>query len=387
MPETIYILVNSSMPNLIKIGRTTRSAQQRATELSQATNMPTSFVVAFEDSVSDGPAAERIIHELLAERGYRVAPNREFFNAPLKTALLVVQEVVLRLPAIKAIEDDEGDCLARDDLLEDQMLQQAMAYFTGDEDTLQDDTKAFEYFQSAASLGSVSAERFLALGYFTGRIGTISGRKALQHLDRATKLGDSSCYKDMWEIYSGQTKATDAVNQSNAELCFKWYLDNAIADADLTDLLDYVSFQHWLASGKQNDDQPHPLHSKILQGQHTMRVLDLVVERLNQAMHECAHLRRQSDNLFSPMGVVYVQSYLKYIFVDYPDYMARILVGLTRTDLRTCFADTKEPNTSVNKFSKYLTEPELSSPSVALPSSENGVSTTTAKGFWKRLFS
>lgn len=79
-PGYVYVLVNSSMPGLVKVGLTERDAQGRAAELSGTTGVPTPFVVAFEQYFTDCQAAEKSIHAELERRGVRVAPNREFFS-------------------------------------------------------------------------------------------------------------------------------------------------------------------------------------------------------------------------------------------------------------------------------------------------------------------
>ena len=94
-PGYIYALINYSMPGLIKVGFTTRSAEERAAELSAATAVPTPFVVAYDILVPDGAGGERRIHERLEEQGYRVSDDREFFNAPLRQiigAMIAVRE-------------------------------------------------------------------------------------------------------------------------------------------------------------------------------------------------------------------------------------------------------------------------------------------------------
>ncbi len=76
------------MPNLLKIGKTTRSSDDRASELSQSTGVPCGFIVAFEVEVSDCDEAERLIHQELAT--FRYAENREFFKLPLKDVIPVL---------------------------------------------------------------------------------------------------------------------------------------------------------------------------------------------------------------------------------------------------------------------------------------------------------
>lgn len=86
----VYILINSSMPGLIKVGRTFRDAKARAREL-HTTGVPTPFEVAFELFSEDHEALEQRLHEQIAE--FRVAGNREFFRYPLKRAIEHLQEI------------------------------------------------------------------------------------------------------------------------------------------------------------------------------------------------------------------------------------------------------------------------------------------------------
>ena len=86
----VYILMNESMPGLIKIGRTIRDARERARELS-TTGVPTPFQVAFEVFAEDCETLERRLQEELFD--FRVAANREFFRYPLAKAIQAVQEL------------------------------------------------------------------------------------------------------------------------------------------------------------------------------------------------------------------------------------------------------------------------------------------------------
>lgn len=67
----VYLLVNSSMPGLVKVGKTTRPAFDRVAELSGATGVATPFIVAFEQAFADCDAAEQFIHAELERRGLR----------------------------------------------------------------------------------------------------------------------------------------------------------------------------------------------------------------------------------------------------------------------------------------------------------------------------
>jgi hypothetical protein len=50
MPDKgyIYILINPYFKGLVKIGKTTRSSEERALELSKHSGIPAEFVVAYE---------------------------------------------------------------------------------------------------------------------------------------------------------------------------------------------------------------------------------------------------------------------------------------------------------------------------------------------------
>lgn len=75
----VYVLINPSLDGMVKIGKTTRSPEERAKELSQATGTPTPFVVVYKAYFNDCSKAEAYVHTMLEEQGYRVSSNREFF--------------------------------------------------------------------------------------------------------------------------------------------------------------------------------------------------------------------------------------------------------------------------------------------------------------------
>jgi hypothetical protein len=49
----IYLLINSAMEGFVKIGKTTKTPEERAKELSNATGVPTPFTVAFDSYFDD----------------------------------------------------------------------------------------------------------------------------------------------------------------------------------------------------------------------------------------------------------------------------------------------------------------------------------------------
>jgi hypothetical protein len=105
-PGTLYILVNASMPNLVKIGKTTKSAVERAKELSSGTGVATPFHVAYELAVSDCDVAERLLHERLAS--HRISSDREFFAIDVREAIERLRQLGAEFPATGCIDSDHS---------------------------------------------------------------------------------------------------------------------------------------------------------------------------------------------------------------------------------------------------------------------------------------
>lgn len=93
----VYILVNASMPGLVKIGRTQGHPDERAGELSRPTGVPSPHIHAFSAEVSDCELVESLVFRRLKDR--RAEPGREFFRVPLAEAIKVVSEVAADYPS------------------------------------------------------------------------------------------------------------------------------------------------------------------------------------------------------------------------------------------------------------------------------------------------
>jgi hypothetical protein len=89
--EYVYILVNTSIPYMIKIGMTTRSVDERACEISKATGVPTPWVPVYSFRCYASHILERRVHEHL--RQYRVSEDREMFNVTSNTAQAIIEDL------------------------------------------------------------------------------------------------------------------------------------------------------------------------------------------------------------------------------------------------------------------------------------------------------
>jgi hypothetical protein len=88
----VYILSNSAMGKLLKIGFTCGSVERRARELSGATGVPGAFVVEYFHISEDIEEIETLVHAEL--NGLRYSGNREFFDASVSDAVAVIQRLI-----------------------------------------------------------------------------------------------------------------------------------------------------------------------------------------------------------------------------------------------------------------------------------------------------
>ena len=73
----IYILVNEAMPNIVKIGKTTTSVEQRMREL-DTTGIPLPFECYYAARVDKMDSVERNLHDAFDDK--RIRKRREFFE-------------------------------------------------------------------------------------------------------------------------------------------------------------------------------------------------------------------------------------------------------------------------------------------------------------------
>ena len=87
----IYVLSNSLMEGLFKVGWTERSPEERAAELSD-TGLPEPFKVAYSIKTDLSIETEKLIHKKLDKFRYR--SDREFFKTDLETIKKAISEVL-----------------------------------------------------------------------------------------------------------------------------------------------------------------------------------------------------------------------------------------------------------------------------------------------------
>ncbi len=193
----VYVLVNSSMPGLVKVGCTTRPPAERAAELSAATGVATPFVLAFEQEFPDCWQAEQDIHAALDARGLRVAANREFFCGPAAEIVRVVLHM--------AAEPPIGPDVPLPGPSAQELLAEGERHLLGEGETFEDVAEACRYFRQAAARGSIVApERLGAVFAQRGGRSPTERRRALRHLNDGARRGNYYCFVEIAALYAAK---------------------------------------------------------------------------------------------------------------------------------------------------------------------------------------
>jgi hypothetical protein len=114
VPEIVYLLTNPSMPDLVKIGRTT-DLEARLRQLSTHSGVPVPFECFFACEVADSAKVERALHDAFGD--HRINSKREFFRFNPDRAVAILELVALKdaAPNIEIAEDQaELDALHRE---------------------------------------------------------------------------------------------------------------------------------------------------------------------------------------------------------------------------------------------------------------------------------
>ncbi len=93
MNQIVYILINESMPEYIKIGFTHSSVKERIKQLDR-TGVPLPFEIYYAATVENAEKEEKWLHSIFADRRARV--NREFFKMNPEYATLALKRVEIK---------------------------------------------------------------------------------------------------------------------------------------------------------------------------------------------------------------------------------------------------------------------------------------------------
>ena len=348
MSQYIYILLNPALKNLVKIGRTSRTPEERAQELSAATGVPQPFIVAYESLVSDGVVAESLIHAELSRDGYRLNEAREFFEVPLKVAVALVDHVCRTLPAF------DGDTVA-DEPVDNahqaaQFVQMGRDHLAGTYDVLQDFELARQFLERAVVLGDATAYRELASVHLWGLGLRRNPGEAFRLLQEGGKKGDAECLLTLWEIYAGRAfnsfseefeRSTQLSNPSNADVAFSWYLDALNRAGEVPDVEAIKSYVGWALSQAPNIAVMYGRHTATLMDQWVSICRGMAAQYLEARAHGIPVEEALDSDTGKPLSMKHMME-LHELLKSYGrsplPYLKATLVGFSREDLEYAFS-------------------------------------------------
>ncbi len=297
----VYVMINPSYgEDVVKIGKTTKEPEERAKELSAATGVATPFIVVYKRLFRNCHYAEKLIHQILEEKGCRVNTNREFFSISIPDAV----NTILQIP------DEQGGAISESlesennnpDLAEE-FYNIAVMYANGSDDVFQDYDKAISYFERSAELGNVNALYQLGITWllFKSR-----ADKALPYFHSATNKGHWESYAYIAMIYN----LIDYKNESNAALAERKFFEGIKANSAMLDDLT------WDTSLGYN--VVHCLLDIVRNNKTIPSIVDEVVflnrERVKRAFeYTIQQLKNHNDEYMLDYYERYVGKYLKHI--------------------------------------------------------------------------
>lgn len=241
----LYVLANSAMPGLVKVGKTTRSPSERASELSSATGLPSPFIVVYEQLFSDCSAAESFVHAYLSAKGFRISDNREFFSAPVNDVVRAIALAPNSIDISALASTVESTPYVTDkheaDELSDMQLspspsfqrqpweavfEEAEDHYAGSGNLIQDFRQAMRLFQQAAKLGSLPAYGQIGYMYIQGKGVPVDEAKALECFKEGARKGSTYCYWAMGMVFFRPNSIErQNIHMPNVEKCFSLFLE------------------------------------------------------------------------------------------------------------------------------------------------------------------
>jgi T5orf172 domain len=193
----LYVLINPSLPGLLKIGKTARDPEARASELSKATGVATPFYLAYSLSFSDMHRAEQYLHASLELRGFRVAPNREFFQMPLQVAIDALLDIRRKFGAQAGAQEIKGDQESASHAATShpgrEIYEQGIAHWFGYGEALEDMDEAIRLLDHACRLDFAPAYTSLA-EYYSNWAEPPDDTAAIRYLKEGAAAGHGRCH-------------------------------------------------------------------------------------------------------------------------------------------------------------------------------------------------
>ena len=257
----VYIMINPSYKDLVKIGKTTKEPELRANELSSPTGVATPFIVVYKRLFNNCDKAERLVHSILTEQGYRVNNSREFFSISIPDAI----DIILGIPDDEECYNSDKEFTytdIEDENIADIYYSQAEDYYYGYNDTFEDVDKAFDLYKKSSELGKKEAWFQLGhISYYTRE----NIKEALKYFHEGAINGDYLCFAELGKIYINKNEI--AYNRRNADLAWTKFFEFMDTHQEEWETYAYM-IEDYLATFVYNsflyDEQIIPQHEEYI---------------------------------------------------------------------------------------------------------------------------
>ena len=165
----VYVLINPSMPGLVKVGMTKRIPTERTTDDDMdSTGIPTPFEVQYYSFFDDMVEAEKRAHSNLSNFHYA----KEFFKTDVATAVHAIESTGVHFTRLFSKEDydrkkaeietKERIRMKEEQLAREKLIRASLYYYTGILLHEQGDQNASLFVRGAALLGHEEAKHFMS---------------------------------------------------------------------------------------------------------------------------------------------------------------------------------------------------------------------------------
>lgn len=188
MKGWVYILSNKAMPNLVKVGFSTKDPESRANEL-HTTGVPHRFVVEYDALVNEPFRIEQKAHILL--KTYH--ENKEWFRCNITTAIIAIRQAANGSIILESNKEDFNN-----------------------------DSPEVSQYRKAAAQGDATAQFNLGRAYANGKGITKNKLQAVYWYSKAAEQGNAKAQCNLGWMY----QHGEGVNQDNQKAA-EWYLKAA----------------------------------------------------------------------------------------------------------------------------------------------------------------
>ena len=104
--DLVYVLTNSAMPGLVKIGKTTQELPETRVSQLYTTGVPVPFDIEYACRAPNAADVERALHVAFAPQ--RINPRREFFEIEPDQAIAILRLLNVEDVTSSVSSDDDG---------------------------------------------------------------------------------------------------------------------------------------------------------------------------------------------------------------------------------------------------------------------------------------